>query len=236
MQTIHERYTQVNENIRSAATLAGRNTQDIQLVVVTKTHPIARIVEAYQAGARNFGENYVETAIPKISELDLPGVKWHMIGHIQSRKTSEVAKWFQFVHSIDRYKIARRINSALEGQGRQLPVLLECNVSGEETKYGWSAWLESGWESLADEIQPILTLPNLRVQGLMTMAPYSDFPEDARPYFRKLNRLRMFLIDKFPNNDWQHLSMGMSGDYMVAIEEGATILRVGTAIMGERES
>ena len=109
-------------------------------------------------------------------------------------------------------------------------------MSGEETKYGWSAWLESGWESLADEIQTILTLPNLRVQGLMTMAPYSDFPEDARPYFRKLNRLRMFLIDKFPNNDWQHLSMGMSGDYMVAIEEGATILRVGTAIMGDRES
>lgn len=204
--------------------------------MVTKTHQVALISSVIAAGAVHLGENYVEEAQEKIAALaGFSDVQWHMIGHIQSRKTSQVAAIFDCVHGIDRVKIARRLASALEGTGKTLPLLLECNVSGEASKFGWQAWDPAEWPSLAGEIAQISDLPNIQVQGLMTMAPYSRDPEQARPYFKRLRELARFLGKRLPHMNFEQLSMGMSGDYPVAIEEGATILRIGTAIMGQRD-
>jgi pyridoxal phosphate enzyme (YggS family) len=138
------------------------------------------------------------------------------------------------VHSLDNPKLANRLDRFAAERGRRLPVLLECNVSGEKSKFGWKAHPESRWGELAGEIAPLLELPNLQVRGLMAMAPYSPDPEMARPYFRRLQALRERMAAEFPAVSWNELSMGMSGDFEVAIQEGATIVRIGTAILGER--
>jgi pyridoxal phosphate enzyme (YggS family) len=138
------------------------------------------------------------------------------------------------MHSLDSLKLAQRLDRFAAELGRKLPLLLECNVSGEETKYGWPAWDEDRWEALLPEVAQVIELKNLEVRGLMTMAPFFDEPELARPYFRRLRRLQEFFKRCLPRANWQELSMGMSGDYIVAIQEGATIVRIGTAIMGPR--
>jgi pyridoxal phosphate enzyme (YggS family) len=223
------------ENILHTCQRNGRNPDEIRLVVVTKTHSVEKIRELLTTGARHIGENYVEEAAAKKMALgDVAGLSWHMIGHIQSRKTTQVTRIFDWVHSVDRYKIARRLSEAAQENQTTLPVLLECNVSGETSKFGYAAWEPEGWPSLAETIAPVFDLPGIKVRGLMTMAPFSIAAEDSRVYFMKLKKLADYLRDVFPASPMDQLSMGMSQDYIVALEEGATLLRIGTAIMGER--
>lgn len=230
---IAARYQQVQETISAAAQSAGRSTDQIRLVVVTKGHPPKTIQTLYQLGARHIGENRVEDALTKQDILhDLPDLHWHMIGHVQSRKAKQIGGCFSLLHSLDRVKLAMRLESSLAESGIILPVLLQFNVSSEETKSGWDASNQSDWPALLPEIEEVLQFPHLDVQGLMTMAPYSTNPEDSRPHFIRLRKLRDFLAGRFPDRTWEQLSMGMSGDYPVAVQEGATLLRVGTAIMG----
>ena len=221
------------ERIAAAAARAGRDPDEITLVAVTKTRSPAIIRAAYDLGQRHFGENRVEEAETKVPELPRD-LAWHMIGHIQSRKAKRVAPVFEMVHSVDSVKLARRLDRACEGRSHPLPVLLECNVSGEQAKYGFEAdrWEEDKAQKTAlwSAVEQILALPNLQVQGLMTMAPIVTDPEHARPVFVRLRRLRDALAVAFAQGDWRHLSMGMTDDFEVAVEEGATLVRVGRAI------
>jgi pyridoxal phosphate enzyme (YggS family) len=157
-----------------------------------------------------------------------------MIGHVQSRKAKSTAENFSWVHSVDSAALARRLSRFAVEAGRMIRVLLECNLSGETTKYGWSASDPSAWETLWPSWREILPLPGLSVAGLMTMAPYSDDPETARPVFRNLKRLQAAAREAFPDSDWAELSMGMSDDFEQAVEEGATMVRIGRALFGER--
>lgn len=234
METIAERYQQVCERIARAARESGREPESVHLVTVTKSHPLEEVQAAIAAGARVLGENYVEEAVSKRQALaDVPA-SWHLIGHVQSRKAEAVSTHFDYLHSLDSLKLARRLDRFAAEQGRVLPVLLECNVSAEESKFGLPAWEESAWERLLPEIEAIAGLTNLRVRGLMTMAPYSPEPEAARPIFRHLRKLQAFLGNHCPQGCWDELSMGMSGDFEVAIQEGATWVRIGEAILGPR--
>jgi pyridoxal phosphate enzyme (YggS family) len=236
LNTIQTNYRNVLEQIEQAAAQAGRSPADVRLVVVTKGHPVAAVEEALAAGARIFGENYVEEGVAKLTTVaaHTPGVEWHMIGHVQSRKAQPVAEHFDWVHSVDSLKLAQRLDRFAGQSGRRLPVLLECNVSGEESKFGWSAAGEAQWDALLPSLEQIARLPNLDLRGLMTMAPFFDEAEPARPYFRRLRTLRDFLTDRLAGIRLSELSMGMSGDFTVAIQEGATLVRIGTAIMGHR--
>jgi hypothetical protein len=232
---IQGNYHRVLEQIANAAISAGRDPQSVKLVVVTKGHPVEAVLQALRAGIRVFGENYAEEGVAKkLACGAIARVEWHMIGHVQSRKAQLVCQHFDWMHSLDSLKLAQRLNRFAAEFGRKLPLLLECNVSGEETKYGWPAWDENQWEALLPEVAQVVELENLEVRGLMTMAPFFDEPEPARPYFRRLRRLQEFFERCLPQANWQELSMGMSGDYTVAIQEGATIVRIGTAIMGPR--
>ena len=234
---IGERYLRVSEEVQNAAQRAGREPGAVRLVVVTKTHPAENVRLAIEAGARDLGENYVEDALPKIEALGrVDGLRWHMIGHVQSRKADLIATHFHMLHSLDGLKLAGRLDRFAGEAGRRLPVLLEVNVSGEQSKFGYPAWTEKQWESLRAEIDPLCKLPNLEIRGLMTMPPYADEPEDSRPYFRRMRSLQMHLSQHFPQLVWKELSMGTSTDYRVAVEEGATLVRVGTAVMGPRPS
>ena len=234
-QSIYRNHQLVSERIAQAAVSAGRDPAQVKLVVVTKGHPLEGVHAALDAGLRYFGENYAQEGVSK--KLDCSawtGVEWHMIGHIQSCKAQLVAQHYDWIHSLDNLKLAHRLDRfAAEGRS-QLPVLLECNVSGEESKYGWPAWQEKKWPSLFEEISTLFDMGNLRVCGLMTMAPFVQDPEIARPYFRRLRDLRDRLVEQFPGADWHELSMGMSADFEVAVQEGATMVRIGTAIMGVR--
>ncbi len=232
---IPERLSQVKENIVKAAHSVGRDPHSIRLVVVTKGHPLEAVQVAIEAGAFHIGENYAEEGIQKLlacskySEVD-----WHMIGHVQSRKARLVSKYFDCVHSVDSLKLASRLDRFALEEERVLPVLIECNLSGESNKFGFPAWDEKSWKDFLPEIISIVGLKQLRVSGLMTMAPYFSDPEQARPYYKKLLLLGEFLKQETPHSHWIEFSMGMSADYSVAIQEGATLVRVGTAIMGER--
>ena len=232
----------VQERIAEAALRVGRDPADITLVAVTKTHPAEVVVAAYRAGVRHFGENRVEEGASKIlavqTALSGPPPAWHMVGHVQSRKARMVVTHFDWVHSVDRLRIARRLSGFAQDAGRVIPVLLECNVSGEPTKYGFDLL---GWEEDAAQtasfftaVEEILVLPGLSVQGLMTMAPFVADPETVRPVFASLRALMDVLRERFPAHDWQHLSMGMTDDFEVAIEEGASLVRIGRAIFGAR--
>jgi PLP dependent protein len=233
--TLETNYQRVLERITQAAWRAGRDPAGVRLVVVTKTHPLDLVEAVVSVGAKYLGENYAEEALPKITSLaSRAQVEWHMIGHVQSRKARMVCENFHYIHSVDRLKLAKGLNRCLEPLDKYMPVLLECNVSGEETKEGLPAWDENLWTDLLPSVEEILSLPYLDVRGLMTMAPYFPDPEMARPYFKKLRRLSEFLAGHFPQSKWEELSMGMSGDFEVAIQEGATWIRIGTAILGER--
>jgi pyridoxal phosphate enzyme (YggS family) len=232
---IASKYQAVLERIEEVASQAGRDPNRIRLVVVTKGHTLTKIRDVIEAGASCLGENYLEEALEKIRALSsCDQVEWHMIGHIQSRKAQQVCKQFAWVHSVDRMKLAARLNTFAAENDRVLPVLLECNVSGETSKFGWSTRDEADWQRRLEDFKAILSLKNLKVAGLMTMAPYFEDPEMARPYFKILNRFQNFLRENLSYGSWDELSMGMSGDYEVAIQEGATIVRIGTAIMGPR--
>jgi pyridoxal phosphate enzyme (YggS family) len=235
MESMLHRYHQVQENITIAAQSAGRLSDQVRLVVVTKSHPVEQISKLAAGGVCDFGENRVEEALPKIEVLaEKPGLRWHMIGHVQSRKAQMIGGKFDLVHSVDRIKLANRLNRFSGEVGEKLPILLQFNVSGEQTKSGWSATDPASWDSLFPEVEAVLQCEFLQVHGLMTLAPYSTNPEDARPCFVRLRKLRDHLAARFPTQNWNELSMGMSGDYQVAVQEGATIVRIGTAILGSR--
>jgi pyridoxal phosphate enzyme (YggS family) len=228
-------YSHVLQQIEDASVSVGRDPQLVKLVVVTKGHPIQSVLRALDVGIRVFGENYAEEGVAKkFACTETAEIEWHMIGHVQSRKVRLVCQHFDWVHSLDSLKLAQRFDRFAAEFGRKIPLLLECNVSGEESKFGWAAWDETRWEGLLPEISQIAGLPNLQLRGLMTLAPFFDDPEPARPYFQRLRRLQEFFTQHIPQASWNELSMGMSGDFTVAIQEGATMVRIGTAILGPR--
>jgi PLP dependent protein len=234
---LRENLAEVRSRVEQAARDAGRDPEEVRLIVVTKTHPAQVIRLLADEGVKHIGESYVEEALPKIEETrDLPDLQWHMVGHVQSRKARNVVENFHYLHSLDRIKLARLLDKRIEKPTTKLPVLLECNVSGEDTKFGWQAWKEEHWQDLIPQIEEVLEFPNIEVKGLMTMAPFLPDPELARPYFRKLRLLRDYLANRFPESSWGELSMGMSGDFEAAVLEGATWIRVGSAILGERKT
>lgn len=226
----------VQERMADAARRAGRNPGEITLVAVTKTIEPAAIEEVVALGARDLGENRVQEAEWKAPLL--PVVAWHMIGHLQRNKVKKALPIFDLIHSVDSLRLAREIDRCASRIGVRVPVLLEVNLSGEATKYGFRmvprvtrGEEEEGFLSYVEEI---LRLPHLEVRGLMTMAPLVACPDEARPYFQRLRGLQEALQQSFPQAFWEYLSMGMTDDFEVAIEEGATIVRIGRAIFGER--
>lgn len=234
-QKIQDNYKRILDRISTAAITAGRNPNDVQLITVTKGKPLETVQEAVSAGAQILGENYPEEGQIKIQALsNHSDVKWHMIGHIQSRKARIVCEHYHFVHSLDSLKLARRLNRFSIEMDINLPVLLEINISGEPTKYGWPAHKREEWEGLIPELSEISQLPNLNVSGLMTIAPLGSNPEEARPHFRELCELLEYMEHQVPMANWKELSMGMSSDFEPAIMEGATMVRIGSAILGER--
>jgi pyridoxal phosphate enzyme (YggS family) len=236
VDTIRENHQHVLDQIASAARRSNRSSAEIRLVVVTKTQPLEIIQSAIEAGVRIFGENYPEEGAQKIQALSAQsGVEWHMIGHVQSRKARLVADHFALLHSLDSLKLAHRLDRCAAERKRLLPVLLEFNTGGEENKSGWNALDESRWNEFLPEIGQLLDLPNLHVQGLMTMPPLVTDSQESRRFFLRLRRLRDHLAAQFPQADWRDLSMGTSTDFEVAVEEGATLVRVGTAIVGARK-
>lgn len=231
---IRERYQRTLAQIADAAVGCGRDPGTVRLVVVTKSQPLEVVRAAVAVGISIFGENYAEEAVEKITALREFAIEWHMIGHVQSRKADLVVANFFMMHSLDNLKLAGRLNRSCSELKRRLPVLLEFNVSGEASKYGFPACEETGWPSLADEIEELLNLPFLHVCGLMTMSPFFLDPERTRPYFQRLRHLREFLAKQYPKVEWKDLSMGTSSDFVIAIQEGATIVRIGQAIFGPR--
>jgi PLP dependent protein len=218
----------VRENIAAAARRAGRNPDEITLVAVSKTHGPEAIEAAIEAGQLDFGENYVQEADEKIKTIGPDRARFHFIGHLQTNKAKLVAPHYQMVQTVDRAKLARKLGTLAVENGRVLPVLIEVSIAGEESKSGIAP------EKVPELIDVIQATEGLALKGLMTMPPFLP-AEQARPYFVKLRNLRDKLAPNLPAGmSLDVLSMGMSGDYEVAIEEGATIVRVGTAIFGSR--
>ncbi len=234
LASIRERYLHTLDQIADTAVRCGRKPEEIRLVVVSKSQPLEVVRAAVAAGISTFGENYADEATEKILSLKGTGVEWHMIGHVQSRKAEAVVSNFAMLHSMDSVRLAGRLERFCIEFDRVLPVLLECNVSGEESKFGFPAWEKRYWPDLEHEIEQILAFQHLQVCGLMTMPPVFDDPEQTRPYFLHLRRLQEFLQNQFPKTQWKELSMGTSLDFMAAIQEGATFVRIGQAILGPR--
>ncbi|MEJ5310659.1 MAG: YggS family pyridoxal phosphate-dependent enzyme [Anaerolineae bacterium] len=240
MTAIPTNLARIRTRIAEAALRAGRDPDTVRLVAVTKTCPVEAILVAWESGQRDFGENRPEEGAPKVidtaARLAAANEKpvWHMIGHVQRRKANLVVAHFDVVHAIDRLALAQKLSALAVEAGRVLPVLLECNVSGETSKYGYFA---AGWERDLDlrehlytEVAAVSTLPGLRLEGLMTMAPIADTAETVRPVFASLRALRDVLRERFPGIALPHLSMGMTDDFEVAVEEGATLVRIGRGI------
>jgi PLP dependent protein len=222
----------VREQIRRAAARAGRSPDEITLVAVSKTHPPDAVRAAFAAGVRDFGENKVQEALPKIealADLAAQGLRWHLVGHLQTNKARRAVTAFDRIHSVDSAGLAARLERAAAELGITVSVLVQVELAGEETKSGLS---ESAVLPALEAMRPF---GQLRLAGLMTLPPYSEDPETTRPYFRRLRAMRDFAAERGLLQG-RELSMGMSGDFEVAIEEGATIVRVGTAIFGERRS
>jgi pyridoxal phosphate enzyme (YggS family) len=223
---------QVRSRITATARRCQRNPGEIALIAVSKTFPAEAIREAYEAGQRLFGENKVQEFDKKIAALnDLSGAEFHMIGHLQSNKSKRAVELFQAVDSVDSVKVAERLNAAAAEVKKTLPVLLEINVGGEEAKSGISL----DWTEVEPLLANAVQWKSLELHGLMTVPPFTEDPEKARPYFRQLRELRDEIAQRnFPRVRMDVLSMGMSHDFEVAIEEGSTCVRVGTAVFGER--
>lgn len=233
-----ENIAAIQRRITEAAERAGRDPATVTLVAVSKTQPPEMIRAAAGCGLSDFGENRVEEALPKMAQL--PEMRWHLVGHVQSRKAKEVAQaGFTLVHSLDTLKLAERLSRFAQEVERVQEVLLECNVSGEASKSGFLAHDPATWPVLLMEFGKIAALPGLRVRGLMTMAPLDTDHATARPFFRRLRELcdaarERAALERWPQTRWAELSMGMTDDFEGAIAEGATLVRIGRAIFGER--
>ncbi len=228
IMSIADRVAAVRERICAAAISAGRNPDDVRLVAVSKTRPPSDIVDCMAAGETIFGENYVQELVRKAASVEL-SPEWHFIGHLQSNKVRSITGIVTLIHSVDRLSLAEEISREWGKLGKSCDILLQVNVSGEESKSGVA---EEGLIKLAVEIS---RLPYVRISGLMTMPPFFSDPELSRPCFARLRELSGLLVkEDIPNVHMSELSMGMSGDFEVAIGEGATLVRVGSAIFGER--
>jgi len=226
MGEIEKNLSRVRERMEHAATKVGRDPLEIKLIAVTKTVAVERIREAMAAGAMIFGENYVQEAREKIEEIGQADIQWHLIGHLQTNKARYAVRLFDLIHSVDSLTVARELDKRAAAEGKIIDCLIEVNLAQENSKFGMSKERTS---ELAHELRD---LKNISLQGLMTMPPYADDPEAARPYFIALRELKEEIEqDDIPLSE---LSMGMSTDFAVAIEEGATIVRIGRAIFGER--
>jgi pyridoxal phosphate enzyme (YggS family) len=227
----------VQERITRSAILAGRNPNDVKLVVVSKAQPPDVVLAAIEAGVKRLGENYAEESTAKILALGGKlGIEWHMIGHVQSRKAKLVVQHFDMVHSLDSLRLAKKYNALLQDQGKQLPVLIELNLSGEASKSGWQIQGEDGMDTLLQDLDKISDLHHLLVKGLMTMPPLSENPGKTRTYFKQLREVRDTLTQRLPQWNLDELSMGTSIDFEEAIVEGATFVRIGQAILGPRSA
>jgi PLP dependent protein len=230
MNSIAYNIQSIRERIANAASGCGRAPEDILLLAISKTFPVESIAQAVQAGVRQFGENRVQEAEGKIPFFKAaPNLQWHLVGHLQSNKARLAAELFDVIHSIDSIRLAQRLNQASREIGKTLSVLLQVDLGGEETKFG----AEPG--EIREIAFALSGLKAIRLDGLMTIPPYFEDPEKARPYFVKLRKLREMLESEQPGClGLQHLSMGMSHDFEAAIQEGATIVRIGTSIFGLR--
>ena len=225
---IVENIKQVEENIKQACEKVGRNPEEVTLIAVSKTKPYTAIEEALPSGILDYGENKVQELCSKMEQLP-SDIRWHMIGHLQRNKVKYIVGKVELIHSVDTYRLAEEINIQAKKQNVIVPILVEVNIAHEESKFGISA------EDAILLVEEISKLENIRIKGLMTIAPYVENPEDNRLYFRKIKQLSVDITNKNIDNVFMEiLSMGMTGDYMVAIEEGATMVRVGTGIFGER--
>lgn len=225
---VSENLEQVKANIEAACKRVGRDLKDVRLVAVSKTKPISLIEEAIKAGQDTFGENKVQEMCDKMEVLP-DNIKWHMIGHLQRNKVKYIAGKVELIHSVDSIRLAKQISDEAQKQSIEIPVLLEVNVAREESKFGFFT------EETEDACREISKMPGIRVKGLMTSAPFVENAEDNRKYFKKLYELAVDIQSKnIDNISMRELSMGMTGDYVVAVEEGATIVRVGTGIFGSR--
>lgn len=228
MSEIQQKVGELQERIATIARRCGREPSSITLVAVTKSVEIRRIREAYEAGLREFGENYLQEAVPKIRDLQ-GTARWHFIGHLQKNKANRAVELFHLIQSVDSLDLARKISARAQSLGRLQEILIQVDLSGEETKFGLPE------ARLFPTLEEMVRLSALCIVGLMTMPPWSSNPEDSRPYFRRLCTLFQE-IDKrsYPNWESKFLSMGMTDDFEVAIEEGANMVRIGRAIFGER--
>lgn len=225
---VSENLEQVKANIEAACKRVGRDPKDVRLVAVSKTKPISLIEEAIKAGQDTFGENKVQEMCDKMEVLP-DNIKWHMIGHLQRNKVKYIAGKVELIHSVDSIRLAKQISDEAQKQSIEISVLLEVNVAREESKFGFFT------EETEDACREISKMPGIRVKGLMTSAPFVENAEDNRKYFKKLYELAVDIQSKnIDNISMRELSMGMTGDYVVAVEEGATIVRVGTGIFGSR--
>lgn len=219
---------EVRNNIEVACKKAGRDPKEVTLICVSKTKPESDIVEAYDVGERDFGENKVQEMCQKAEDLK-DDIRWHMIGHLQRNKVKYLTDSAYLIHSVDSKRLLEQIEKEYEKADKEAHVLLEINVALEDSKFGYTC------ESVIEDLPYIETLKHVKVVGLMTVAPYTDDPENNRKYFKRLKELSVDIESKKYNNiSMDELSMGMTGDYMIAIEEGATLVRVGTGIFGNR--
>ena len=228
MNTIRDHLNEVRENIQKACEKAGRSPQEVTLIAVSKTKPLFMLEEAYEAGARDFGEHKVQEILEKHPKMP-EDARFHMIGHLQRNKVKQVLPHAVLIHSVDSYRLAEQISQEAGKLGITAKILLEVNVAKEESKFGMMP------EDVEEMAGQIAALPHLQIEGLMTIAPFVDDPEKNRPVFRKLYQLSVDIKKKnIDNVNMGVLSMGMTGDYQVAVQEGATMVRVGTGIFGER--
>ena len=225
---LKENYDAVAKKVKDACERAGRSADEVTIIAVSKTKPLSDIVELQQYGVMDFGENKVQDLCAKYEEIEKP-VRWHLIGHLQTNKVKYIVDKVELIHSVDSFKLAKQISKEALKKKVTVPILIQVNVAQEETKFG----LET--EEVMALISEAAKLPNIKIKGLMTIAPFVDDPEDNRQYFRMLKQLFVDIGAKnFDNVDMTILSMGMTNDYEVAVEEGATMVRVGTGIFGAR--
>ncbi len=225
---IHRNVAAVLKRISQAAEASGRDPKDVRLVAVGKTQHPENIGHAIAAGAEIIGENYIQEARDKFDTLYQLNTQWHFIGHLQRNKAKYAVRMFDLIHSVDTLKLAKELNKQAQKAGKKQQILVQVNVSGEVSKSGIEV------EAAIELVHSILPMENLLLRGLMTMPPFFDAPEQARPYFTALRNLRDQMTDQL-DTDLPDLSMGMTGDFEVAIEEGATLVRIGTALFGERQ-
>ncbi len=226
---LKENLANVEQNIMDACKRAGREREEVTLIAVSKTKPVSMLEEIYNENIRDFGENKVQEMCDKTDKLP-SDIKWHMIGHLQRNKVKYIVDRVSLIHSVDTYRLAEEINIQAKKKNIIVPILVEVNIAGEESKFGTTA------EDAILLVEEISKLENVRIKGLMTIAPYVVDAEENRLYFRKIKQLSVDITNKnIDNVSMEILSMGMTGDYAVAIEEGATMVRVGTGIFGERD-